>query len=70
MAVETRKQKYAEIEQLDDVNQSLPNSCIHGAIASLSPIKHGRNASYVDSMLVDDTSKIRFVGFEPLQQKS
>lgn len=63
------KRKFAEIEQLDSVDQTLPNSCIHGAITTISPVKRGRSASYFDGVLADDTSKIRFVAFEPLQQK-
>lgn len=69
MAQQSKKRKFSEIEQIDDVNGPLPNSCIHGAITSLSPIKPGRKSAYFDGVLADDTSKIRFVGFEPLQQK-
>ena len=69
MAEQTRKRKFSEIEQLDNVDQPLPNSCVHGAITSISPVKRGRGAPYFDGMLADDTSKIRFVGFESFQQK-
>ena len=69
MAQQSKKRKFSEIEQIDDVNGPLPNSSIQGAITSLSPVKPGRKSSYFDGMLADDTSKIRFVGFEPLQQK-
>ena len=35
----------------------------------LSPIKKGQKSLFFDRMLADDTSKVRVVGFEVLQQK-
>ena len=69
MAQQSKKRKFSEIEQIDDVKGPLPNSSIHGAITSLSPIKPRRKSAYFDGMLADNSSRIRFVGFEPLQQK-
>ena len=65
----SRKRLYEEIDHIADLDRAIPNTCIHGAITSISPIKRGRSAPYFDGMLADETSKIRVVGFETLQQK-
>ena len=45
------------------------NTSRHGAITSLSPIMKGWKSLFFDRMLADNTSKVRVVGFEVLQQK-
>ena len=57
-----RKRTYQEINQIDEVEEPMANTKIHGAITSLSPIKKGRNSVFFDGTLADGTSKISFDG--------
>ena len=42
---------------------------MHGAVLSLSPVKKGRRSLFFDGTIADETSKIRFVGFDAQQQR-
>jgi len=42
---------------------------VHGAIASLSPIKKRRTSVYSDGTFSEEGTEIRFVGFNSEQQK-
>ena len=57
-----------EFDSIDEV-KAAGSSTIHGAVASVSPIKKGRNSIFFDGFIADQTSKIRMVGFDCQQQK-
>ena len=42
---------------------------IHSAVVRLSPVKKGRKAMFFDGVLADETSQIRLVGFQGMQQR-
>ena len=62
-----KKKSHDEIENIDDVNEPMSNTSIHGAVVTLSPVKKGRKAMFFDSLLADETSQIRLVGFQGMQ---
>ena len=64
-----KKRSHDEIENIDDVNGPMSSTSIHGAVVTLSPVKKGRKAMFLDGMLADDTSHIRLVGFQGMQQQ-
>ena len=65
----SRKRTIEEVDNINDVDKTIPNSSLCGTLTSLSPMKPGRNSSYFEGTLADYTSKIRFVGFETFQQR-
>ena len=64
-----KKRSHHEIENIDDVDGPLSSTSIHGAVVTLSPVKKGRKATFFDGMLADETSQIRLVGFQGMQQR-
>ena len=64
-----KKRSHDEIENIDDVNGPMSSTSIHGSVVTLSPVKKGRKAMFFDGMLADDTSQIRLVGFQGMQQR-
>ena len=64
-----KKRSHDEIENIDDVNGPMSSTSIHSAVVTLSPVKKGRKAMFFDGMLADDTSQIRLVGFQGMQQR-
>ena len=65
----TRKRTIDEVEHLESLNKPQCNTSLHGAIASLSPVKKGRNSLFFDGTIADETSQVRIVGFTVQQQK-
>ena len=51
-----------------DVNGPATSANMHGAVVAISPVKKGRKCLF-DEAIVDETSKIRLVGFDALQQE-
>ena len=47
----------------------MSSTSIHGAVVTLSPVKKGRKAMFFDGLLADETSQIRLVGFQGMQQR-
>jgi hypothetical protein len=69
-AVMTKRQlELEELHHFDEINKPVANATVHGAITSLSPLKKGRNSSYFDGAIADDTTKLRLVGFSSNQQR-
>ena len=64
-----KKRSHEEIENIDDVDRPMSSTSIHGAVATLSPVKKGRKAMFFDGLLADETSQIRLVGFQGMQQR-
>ena len=64
-----KKRSHDEIENIDDVNGPMSSTSIHGAVVTLSPVKKGRKAMFFDGLLADETSQIRLVGFQGMQQR-
>ena len=64
-----KKRSHEEIENIDDVDGPMSSTSIHGAVVTLSPVKKGRKAMFFDSLLADETSQIRLVGFQGMQQQ-
>ena len=65
MMAEKRK---LEFESLSGVCEA-ESADIDGVIASVSPIKKGKRASYFDCKLIDGQVQMRVVGFRDGQQK-
>ena len=61
----TKFQEFSKIEEID----SCASAIVHGAISSLSPIKRGTKSPYFDGTLIDDSARVRTVGFDQLQRK-
>ena len=64
-----RKRTWEELDQLDGIEEPIASANLHGAITSLSPIKKGRNTSYFDGSIADESKKLRLVGFNSDQQR-
>ena len=64
-----KKRSYEEIQNIDDVKGPISSTSIHGAVVTLSPVKKGRKSNFFDGMLADETSQIRLVGFQGMQQR-
>ena len=47
----------------------MPSTSIHSAVVTLSPLKKGRKAMFFDGLLADESSQIRLVGFQGMQQR-
>ena len=62
------RKKTHEIENIDDVDGPMSSTSIHGAVVRLSPVKKGWKAMFFDGVLGDETSQIRLVGFQVMQQ--
>ena len=43
-----KKRSHDEIESIDDVNEPMSSTSIHGAVVTLSPVKKGRRAMFFD----------------------
>ena len=41
-----KKRSHDEIENIDDVNEPMSSTSIHGAVVTLSPVKKGRKAMF------------------------
>ena len=52
-----RKRTWEESDQLDGMEEPIASASLHGAITSLSPIKKGRNTSYFDGTIADESKK-------------
>ena len=63
------KRSYDEIENINDVDGPMSSTSIHGAVVTLSPVKKGRKAVFFDGLLADESSQIRLVGFQEMQQR-
>ena len=63
------KRSYDEIENINDVDGPMSSTSIHGAVVTLSPVKKGRKAMFFDGLLADESSQIRLVGFQGMQQR-
>ena len=63
-----KKRSHEKIENIDDVDGPMCSTSIHGAVVRLSPVKKGWKAMFFDSVLEDETSQIRLVGFQGMQQ--
>ena len=57
-----------EFDSLSGVSEA-ESADIHGVIASVSPMKKGKRASYFDCKLTDGEVQMRVVGFHDGQQK-
>ena len=57
-----------EFDSLSGVSEA-ESADIHGVIASVSPMKKGKRASYFDCKLTDGEVQMRVVGFRDGQQK-
>ena len=64
-----KKRSHEEIENIDDVDGPMSSTSIHGAVVTLSPVKKGQKAMFFDGLLEDETSQIRLVGFQGMQQQ-
>ena len=64
-----KKRSHVEIENIDNVDGPMSSTSIHGAVVTLSPVKKGRKAMFFDGLLADETSQIRLVGFQGMQQQ-
>ena len=64
-----KTRSHEEIENIDDVDGPMSSTSIHGAVVTLSPVKKGRKAMFFDGLLADETSQIRLVGFQGMQQR-
>lgn len=60
-----------EVYSLSDVNRPATNANIHGAVVAISPVKKGKYSKcpFFDGDFANETSKIRLVGFDSLQQR-
>ena len=63
------KRSYDEIENINDVDGPMSSTSIHGAVVTLSLVKKGRKAMFFDGLLADESSQIRLVGFQGMQQR-
>ena len=63
------KRSYDEIENINDVDGPMSSTSIHGAVVTLSPVKKGRKPMFFDGLLADESSQIRLVGFQGMQQR-
>ena len=63
------KRSYDEIENINDVDGPMSSTSIHGAVVTSSPVKKGRKAMFFDGLLADESSQIRLVGFQGMQQR-
>ena len=64
-----KKRSYEEIENINDVDGPMPSTNIHGAVVTLSSVKKGRKTMFFDGLLADESSQIRLVGFQGMQQR-
>lgn len=64
-----KKRVYSEeVDNLDEV-KTATNLTVHGAVTAISPVKKGTHSIFFDGMLADNTSRLRMVGFNSVQQK-
>lgn len=64
-----KKRVYSEeVDNLDEV-KTATNLTVHGAVTAISPVKKGRRSIFFDGMLADNTSRLRMVRFNSVQQK-
>ena len=63
------KRSYDEIENINDVDGPMSSTSIHGAVVTLSPVKKERKAMFFDGLLADESSQIRLVRFQGMQQR-
>ena len=63
------KRSYDEIENINDVDGPKSSTSIHGAVVTLSPVKKERKTMFFDGLLADESSQIRLVGFQGMQQR-
>ena len=63
------KKSYDKIENINDVDGPMSSTSIHGAVVTLSPVKKGWKAMFFDGLLADESSQIRLVGFQGMQQR-
>lgn len=64
-----KKRVYSEeVDNLDEV-KTATNLTVHGAVTAISPVKKGTRSIFFDGMLADNTSRLRMVGFNSVQQK-
>ena len=64
-----KKRSHEEIENIDDMDGPMSSTSTHGAVVTSSPVKKGRKAMFFDGLLADETSQIRLVGFQGMQQR-
>ena len=63
-----RKHEELEVDELEALDEPISAASIHGVISSLSPIKKGCKSNYFDGTISDGVSKVRLLGFNPLQR--
>ena len=64
-----KKRSHDEIENINDVNGPMSRPSIHGAVVTLSPVNKGQKVMFFDGLLADETSQIRLVEFQGMQQR-
>lgn len=65
-----QKKTCSKFSSLEDIKSPMTNTTIHGAVTAISPIKKGRKSIFFEGMLTDNTSTIRVVRFNVIQQKN